>query len=188
MLRSFLFVAALCCLSACATIPRSAAGEAAPPATVDRGSYRLNSGDHVRVDVFGEPDISVEATLEASGTINYPLLGRVVAGGLTTKELEREITEGLKDGYLVNPNVRVTIVQFRPIYLVGQVQHAGSFPYVEGLTVEKAIALAGGMTPLGSTRKMFIMRESNSPAGREKAELITPVLPGDTVMVEESLF
>lgn len=131
----------------------------------------------------------MEETLDVSGTINYPLLGRIQAAGATLKELERAVSARLKSGYLVNPSVRASILMFRPVYVIGQIRRAGAYPYVEGLTVEKVIALAGGMTEIASTRKIFILRESvDAQNQREKAQLQTPIFPGDTILIEESLF
>lgn len=157
-------------------------------AKVDRGSYHLGSGDRIRVDIFGEPDLSIDETLDAVGTINFPLLGRIQATGLTLNELEQVISKRLKEGYLVNPNVRASILLFRPIYIIGQVHRPGSYGFIDSLTVEKAIALAGGMTPIASSRKIFILREGAAQSQRQHADLETPVFPGDTILVEESLF
>lgn len=162
------------------------ASSAAP--TLDRNSYRLGAGDRIRVDVYGEPDLSAEETITAAGTINYPLLGRISTVGLTLKELEGVIAKRLREGYLKQPSVRATILLFRPLYVIGQVHRPGSYPYNEGLTVEKAIALAGGMTQIASTRKIYVLRESSANNQREKVQLGTPVFPGDTIVIEESLF
>lgn len=173
-------------LAACSMLGASPA--VAPAMALDPTSYRLGTGDHVRIDVYGEPDLSVEAEVQDNGVINYPLLGRVQAKGLTANQLEQSLKTRLAQGYLVNPNVRVGVSQFRPFFVYGQVQHAGQYAYIEGLNVEKAIALAGGMTAVASTRKIFILRESSSPGVREKAALQTLVYPGDTILIEESLF
>lgn len=159
-----------------------------PQLKVDRDSYRLGTGDRIRIDVYGEPDMSIEVTLEGAGSINYPLLGRIQISGMTVKELEELIAKRLRSGYLVNPSVRANVLHFRPVYVIGQVRKAGAFPYVEGLTVEKAIALAGGMTDIASTRKIYILREGVTQNRREHAKLETPVSPGDTIVIEESLF
>lgn len=143
----------------------------------------------MRIDVFNEADLSFETAADANGTINYPLLGRLRVQGLTAKDLEQVITEGLAKGqFLVKPDVRVTIVTLRPIYVIGQVKRAGSYPYVEGINVEKALALAGGMTDLASTRAIYILREDNQTFSREKADLSTQVFPGDTVIIEQGWF
>lgn len=155
--------------------------------SLDRSSYRLSSGDKIRVEVYGEADLTLETLIEATGTINYPLLGRVVVQGYTLNDIEQLIARRLAQGYLVNPSVRATIVQFRPFYVTGQVRRVGAYPYIEGLTVEKALALAGGITEIGSTRKIFILREGLKVV-RERAAMLSPVLPGDTIVVDESLF
>ena len=180
-------------LAGCAVLPPEpgrAEPEKQPVAgfvVLDRNSYRLAAGDKIRVEVFGEPELSVEALIEAAGTINYPLLGRIVVQGYTLKDVEQLLARRLSDGYLVNPSVRVFTVQFRPFYVTGQVRRVGAYPYVEGLTVEKALALAGGMTEIASTRKIFILREGIKSL-RERATLESTVLPGDTIVVDESLF
>jgi polysaccharide biosynthesis/export protein VpsN len=179
-------------LSACAVTTDPAVVAAEPqiiraPVSLDRNSYRLSSGDRIRIEVFGEPDLSVEVPVEASGTINYPLLGRVVVQGYTLRETEQLLIRRLADGFLISPSVRASMVQFRPFYVTGQVRRVGAYPFVEGLTVEKALALAGGMTEIASARKIYILREGIRTL-RERASLDSPVFPGDTIVVDESLF
>jgi len=193
-MSSLSFIRALCAgavllVVGCSTLAPSESESALPAAQIslDRNSYRLSSGDKIRVEVYGEADLSIEALVEATGTVNYPLLGRVVVQGYTLNDIEQLIGRRLGQGYLVNPSVRATIVQFRPIYVTGQVRRVGAYPYIEGLTVEKALALAGGITEIGSTRKIFILREGLK-AVRERAAMLSPVLPGDTIVVDESLF
>jgi polysaccharide biosynthesis/export protein VpsN len=154
---------------------------------LDIGSYRLAAGDKIRIQVYGEEELSIEAQIESTGTITYPLLGRVVVQGYTLRDVEQLLTRRLSDGYLVKPLVRVSMLQFRPIYVTGQVRRVGAYPYVEGLTVEKALALAGGMTEIASVRKIYILREGLRNL-RERASLDAVVLPGDTILVDESLF
>lgn len=154
----------------------------------DRNQYRLGIGDRIRIDVYGEGDLSLEVPLEGAGLINYPLLGRIQAKGLTVPEMERSLAALLSQGYLVDPKVRINIVQYRPIYIYGQVARTGTYPYSEGLTIEKAMVLAGGLTPIGTTRKIFLVREGFALNQRERVLLDTPVYPGDTIYFEESLF
>ena len=192
MRRLLLIVAAAC--AACTSpnpVPPSQPSVQRPAADTrpfNERMYRLAVGDRIRVDVYGEPDLSLDAIIDGSGHINYPLLGRVPALGMTPVELEMSLLRKLTGDYLVSPNVRVTVLQFRPIYLVGQVQREGAYPFVEGLTVEKAIALAGGLTKLASERRIFIVRESKTRIEREPARFDTSIRPGDTIIVEESLF
>lgn len=150
--------------------------------------YRLAVGDRVKVDVFREPDLSVEATLDAAGMINYPLLGLVRAADLTARDLEIVLTRGLTGDYLKNPDVRVVVTRFRPVFVTGAVRSAGSYPFTDSLTVEKAIALAGGLTQLASQRRIYVLRDGSPTNARERAVLDTPLFPGDTLLVEEGIF
>jgi polysaccharide export outer membrane protein len=185
-----------CCtvtLAACEAIlpartSRPAAASVAAAPAPDLSAYRLGIGDRVRIDVFGEADLSLDTTIDPVGRISYPLLGSVVALQKTAKELQDAIATGLAAGYLVNPDVRVTVVQYRAFYVTGQVQRAGAYPYIIGLTVEKALALAGGMTNLASARRIYLLREGSSTGERNRVGLDALVLPGDTLIVEESLF
>jgi polysaccharide biosynthesis/export protein VpsN len=180
-------------LGACALVvacgPETAAVRS-PGAVVapDLSAYRLGIGDKVRIDVFNEPDLSLEATVDPTGRISYPLLGSIDALRKTARQLQDEITTGLAGGYLVSPDVRVTVVHYRSFYVTGQVQRAGAYPYVVGLTVEKAIALAGGMTNLASSRKIYLLHEDQPADKRIRVGLDALVLPGDTLLIEESLF
>jgi protein involved in polysaccharide export with SLBB domain len=159
------------------------------PIAAAAGEYVLEPGDVVSVNVFGEPDLSLEkAPITAAGTISMPLLGDVKASGLTQTALQSELTKRLSDGYLKKPEVSVTIAEYRPFYISGAVNQPGSYPYKEGLTVEKAVALAGGFTPRASKRKITVVREADAKRTPKDAELSTPVGPGDVVTVGESLF
>jgi polysaccharide export outer membrane protein len=158
------------------------------PASV-LSSYELSAGDVITIRVFGEEDLSRDKIrLSDAGTIPYPALGEIKARGLTIGELERRITAGLKDGYLVNPKVSVQIEEYRPFYINGMVEKPGGYPYQPGLTVLKASSLAGGFKERASFSKISIIRERDPKAAREKADLNTPVYPGDTVFVDESFF
>jgi polysaccharide biosynthesis/export protein VpsN len=180
-------LAASLALAACQSQPAQAPE---PPAAKgpDLSAYRLGIGDRVRVSVFGEPDLSLDADVDATGNMSYPLLGSVPAVRKTAAELAGSIAKGLAGGYLVNPDVRVTIVQYRPIYVTGQVNRAGAYAYSAGLTVEKALTLAGGMTRIGSERGIYLLHEDAPTTQRKKVRMDEPVLPGDTLVVEESLF
>ena len=158
------------------------------PASV-LSTYELAAGDVISIRVFGEEDLSRDKVrLSDAGTIPYPVLGEIRALGLTIGELERRITAGLKNGYLVNPRVSVQIEEYRPFYINGMVERPGGYPYQPGLTVVKASSLAGGFKERASFSKITIIRERDSKAHKEKADLNTPVFPGDTVFVDESFF
>jgi polysaccharide biosynthesis/export protein VpsN len=177
-------------IAACANDAPAPRKIASPPAAAvpDLSAYRLGIGDRVRIDVFGEPDLSLEATVDPTGRISYPLLGSVDALRKNAAELQNAIASGLAAGYLVNPDVRATVVQYRAFYITGQVQRPGAYPYIAGLTVEKALALAGGMTNLASERGIYLLREDHAASQRKRVGVDATVLPGDTLVVEESLF
>lgn len=177
-------------LAACggASPPKERSVRGSAVAVPDLSAYRLGIGDRVRIDVFNEPDLSLEATVDPTGRISYPLLGSLEALRKTARQLQDTIATGLAGGYLVSPDVRVTVVQYRAFYVTGQVQRSGAYPYVVGLTVEKALALAGGMTNLASSRRIYRLHEDQPADKRMRVGLDALVLPGDTLVVEESLF
>ena len=152
-------------------------------------TYKLAAGDVITVRVFGEDDLSREKVrLSDAGTIPYPVLGEVKALGLTIGEIERSITIGLTGRYLVNPRVSVTIEEYRPFYINGMVEKPGGYPFQPGLTVLKASSLAGGFKERASFSKITIIRENDPKSQPQKAEINTPVKPGDTIFIEESFF
>lgn len=153
-----------------------------------RQGYVLGPGDKIQIQVHGEEDLSIQLRLGGDGYISYPFLGEIEADGLTVAELQRKISEGLKGDYLVDPDVRVFVLEYRPVYVNGEVKNPGGYPYVPGLNVQKAVSLAGGFTELASKNKIYIVREGHSSSRRQQADLDTQVGPGDTVIVEEGFF
>jgi len=151
--------------------------------------YRLSSGDVIKVNVFGEPDLSfAEIRLNDAGTFSYPFVGEVQAKGKTTGEIEKMLTQKLKDGYLVDPRVSVSVINYREFYISGEVKLPGGYPYQPGLTLDRAIALAGGLSERASTKRMTIIRGADSTRKPEKATLDTLVNPGDTINIEQGFF
>ncbi len=142
----------------------------------------------MRVEVRDEPDLTVEVQIQADGGIKYPFLGSVPARGKSVTRLQQDISAGLRAGYLVNPDVRVRIVAYRPVYVTGQVVRPGGYPYVMGLTVEKAATVAGGFTDRASLRSIYVVHEGQTQKDKRKVSLDTQILPGDTIIVEESFF
>lgn len=151
-------------------------------------TYRLGPGDAIDVQVFGEPDLTRVLQMGADGRINYAFVGEITLEGLTVLEVEQEITRRLLGDYLVNPQVSVTISEYRPFYIKGQVASPGSFPYQPGLTVARAISLAGGLTERASERKIYLVPEGGREADRRQVDLDEPVSAGDVITVEESFF
>lgn len=174
-----------------APAPAAARTPAAPQnsaSSLSRLDYRMGVADLVRIQVHGEDDLTMETRLDEKGTVTYPFLGEIRAVGLTVRELENRISAGLKAGYLLNPEVRVQVLEYRPIYVNGEVKKPGGYPYVPGLTVQKAVSLAGGLTHLASENKIYVIRETSPNGKREGIRLDGAVLPGDTLVIEEGLF
>lgn len=174
-----------------ADIPKNqvAAGSAAPtvPQVLSEDDYILGQGDEISILVFDEPDLTLDAQVGASGFINYSYLGNIQVAGQTPLQLEQQIASLLRDGYLVNPSVNVSVKEFRPFFIGGEVRSPGSYAYQPGLTLDKAIALAGGLTDRASTRRMFVVK-ANGAGGQVKLSLADSVGPGDTVTIQEGFF
>jgi polysaccharide export outer membrane protein len=150
--------------------------------------YKLGPGDRIIIKVFGEEDLSMDVRLNDTGRLNYPFLGELVVQGLTVTELEQLITRGLRGSYLRDPTVTVLIAEYRPFFVNGEVQKPGGFPYQPKLTVEQAIALAGGFTRFGSHSRIEVFRASDPQHKAVRVELTDPVFPGDIVTVKQRLF
>jgi polysaccharide biosynthesis/export protein VpsN len=150
--------------------------------------YRLGPGDLIDVSVFGEQDLSIQARLDDSGAIDYPLLGTLSAKGLTAEELSARITSGLKGPYLINPRVTVAVSEYRPFFVNGEVERPGSFPYQPGLTLQQAITLAGGFTERAAQRRVEVIRTDDPSRTAKVIEMSDPVNAGDVVTVPQSFF
>jgi polysaccharide export outer membrane protein len=150
--------------------------------------YRLGADDEISVNVFNEADLSLAKTrVAANGTISMPLIGQVVVKGLTIDEVELKITKLYLGDYLKKPDVSVSIVEYRQFYVNGEVDKPGGYSFREGMTIQRAISLAGGFTERASRSKIRLMRENN-PNNVINVDLNTPVKPGDVITVEESFF
>ena len=152
------------------------------------GAYRLGPGDQIIITVFGEDDLSMNFRLNDTGRLNYPFLGELRLKGLTVAELEQLITSGLKGPYLVNPDVTVSVGEFRPFFVHGEVKKPGSFVFQPGLTLEQAIAMAGGFTDRANRRRIERLRGDVPGASPERTALSAPVFPGDVITVNQSFF
>jgi polysaccharide export outer membrane protein len=150
--------------------------------------YRLGPGDKVRVTVFGDDQLSGEFQVDANGAIAMPLIGDVDAGGRTTSELATAVTEKLSKDYLKNPKVSVEVIDYRPFFILGEVRNPGSYPYVNGMRVMNAIALAGGFTYRAREGRMKINRDIDGQLQELDADQTTVVLPGDVIEVPERFF
>ncbi len=152
-------------------------------------NYRLGAGDVVTVQVLGEDDLKREKIrLSDAATISYPILGEIRLAGKTVSELERLISDGLKGRYLVNPQVTVTINEYRNFFINGQVEKPGGYPFMPGLNVRKAVSIAGGFRERASKEKIFVIREDDPSQSPKRVDLNAQVNPGDIITVEESFF
>ncbi|MDH3415329.1 MAG: polysaccharide export protein [Gammaproteobacteria bacterium] len=154
----------------------------------DAGTYKLGPGDQIIITVFGEDDLSMTFRLSDTGMLNYPLLGELKIEGLSVAELEQLITQGLKGPYLVNPDVTVSIGEYRSFFVNGEVRKPGGYPYQPGLTLEKALALAGGFTERASRGKVDVVRGSEPGTKGQRIKLSEPVFAGDVITVPQSFF
>jgi polysaccharide export outer membrane protein len=150
--------------------------------------YTLDSGDKLRVVVFGQDGITNSYTVDAGGNVNLPLIGAVPARGVSTQQLSREIAARLKQGYVREPHVTVEVETYRPFFILGEVTTPGQYPYVANMTAETAVAIAGGFAPRASKGKVQLTR--NAPGQRINGEvpLNFPLRPGDTIVVKERWF
>jgi polysaccharide export outer membrane protein len=162
---------------------------AGPQAVADTDPpYLLDSGDRLRIFVYGQPNLSRLYTVDHAGTISVPLIGTVKARGLKTVELEARLRGRLGTRYVKDPQVTVDIAQTRPFYILGEVRNAGQFPYVSGMTVQSAIATAGGYSERANERKVHITRRINGYVERMTVPPDYVVQPGDTIHVPERYF
>ena len=152
-------------------------------------NYRLGSGDVISIQVLGEEDLKRDRIrLSDAATISYPILGEIKLFGKTVAELEGFIRDGLKGRYLVNPQVTVKIDEYRSFFVNGQVEKPGGYAYIPGLTVRKAISLAGGFKERASKEKIFVIRDNDRSQKSIRISQDETVHPGDIITVEESFF
>lgn len=151
-------------------------------------SYRLGPGDRLRVIVFGEEDLSGEFEVDSVGIVSLPLIKSINTSGMTLAQLRGQIETQLEAGYLVEPRVSVEILNYRPFYITGEVGRPGEYPYVAGMNVLKAIAMAGGYTYRANTRRVLLTRSDTTNEEEQKATQNLLILPGDYIRVPERFF
>ncbi|MDP2124827.1 MAG: polysaccharide biosynthesis/export family protein [Parvibaculum sp.] len=158
------------------------------PTSSEFDAYRLDTGDQLRVTVFGQADLSGDFTVDGTGTISMPLLPPIVARGLTTEEFEAVVAAELGRRLLRNPNVSAQVMQFRPFFILGEVQRAGQYPYVSGMTVQSAVAIAGGYSYRANEDRVRITRNLGDRIVELGVDSKALVMPGDTILVRERYF
>jgi protein involved in polysaccharide export with SLBB domain len=181
VLRLMVFGAGAGALGACAT------PAPAPAQAVEVPEYRLGPADQLRITVFNEPDLTGLFVVGAQGSIAYPLVGDVRAAGLTVNEFTTELQRRLSE-FVRQPSVSVEVANYRPFFILGEVQRPGTYPYAANLTVMNAVATAGGFTYRANRTRVFIRHANESEERSYPLTVSTPVLPGDTVRIGERLF
>ncbi|EJN12909.1 periplasmic protein involved in polysaccharide export [Bradyrhizobium sp. YR681] len=165
-------------------------GYAAPMAAPMRydASYHLDAGDKLRVVVYGQEGLTNSYSIDAGGSITMPLIGAVPARGRTPAGLAGEIAARLRNGYIREPSVAVEVESYRPFFILGEVSAPGQYPYVPNMTVESAVAIAGGFSPRAKRDVVTVTHTEGGGAMRAVVPLGTPLAPGDTVYVGERWF
>jgi polysaccharide export outer membrane protein len=155
---------------------------------IDEGPYTLDTGDKLRIVVFGQDALSNSYVVNAEGQVSLPLAGSVDARGMTAEQLAGAIAGRLKQSYLRDPSVAVEVEVYRPFFVLGEVTFPGQYPFVPNMTIENAIAIAGGFTPRATKDKVAISRKVQGMPSRIALPLRYPLRPGDTIEVGERWF
>lgn len=151
-------------------------------------NYTVSTDDTIQITIFDEPDLSLASVrIGASGTISMPLIGQITVLGLSISDIEALLISEYLDGFLKKPKISVTILEYRPFYINGEVENPGSYSYRRGLTIEKAVTLAGGFTKRASRSKIELVRETDKNSVIN-VDLRERVKPGDVITVNESFF
>lgn len=183
-------LAALGLLALCLLV--SACGGGAKPVTeaerqaleaAAAGPPELQPGEKIHVIVYGEPTLSGDYQIDPSGLVSLPLAGTIKAAGLTQQQLEQKLAEKFSSGYLKNPKITVAIAEFRPFYIVGEVEHPGAYPYTGGLNVLSAVAIAGGGTYRADLSRVLIQHPGEDKMHEYKMNAPIPILPGDIIEI-----
>jgi polysaccharide biosynthesis/export protein len=163
---------------------------AVPPTAAFEGEepYRLDSGDKLRIVVFGQDGLTSSYVVDSSGTITMPLIKAVTARGLTTDQLARAVADRLRRGFIREPHVAIEVEIYRPFFILGEVTYPGQYPYVPHMTIENAIAIAGGFTPRAYRWEIKLDRPVPGGVIRNAVPPLTKVRPGDTIVVKERWF
>lgn len=203
--RFLLVLAAVCALAAAPALAQDLPGPsapskqtgygtaapmvtAAPGAAITDEHYRLGTGDKLKITIYGEEDLSGEFLVDGSGQVQLPLVGQVKAATLTIHEFVAEVTNALKEGYLKDPKVSVEVLNYRPFYIIGEVNKPGEYPFENGLNVLGAVALAGGYTYRANDNDVYVRRAGQDKEDSLPASAKTKVYPGDIIRVAERLF
>lgn len=194
LFRSIILMAALAMFmfsTACQStgpVSRQVADPSTPAQTQSNIAYTLGTGDKLRINVFGQPELSGEFVVDGTGAISLPLIGQVTAVGLSTQELETTIATNLSNGFLLDPRVSAEVINYRPFYILGEVGRPGEYPFNSGLTVLNAVAAAGGFTYRANKKVVFIKSADGNQEVPFELDTNTVVKPGDTLRIGERIF
>ena len=159
-----------------------------PAAAPYDAPYHLDAGDRLRVVVYGQEGLTNTYSISAGGTITMPLIGAVPARGRTPQGLAADIAARLRNGFIREPSVAVEVESYRPFFILGEVQAPGQYPYVPNMTVESAVAIAGGFSPRARKDRVTVTHTDGAGTSRAIVPPGTPISPGDTVLVGERWF
>jgi protein involved in polysaccharide export with SLBB domain len=157
-------------------------------AAADLKGYTLGAGDKLRITVYNETDLSGEFEVNGEGYVSVPLLGQIKVLGQTTNEVQTLLTQKYSKDYLVNPSVSIEVTNYRPFFIIGEVNRPGGYPYVNGMTIINAVALAGGYTPRANHDRIKVKHGSDTTAQQQEVKEDSAVLPGDVIEVPERFF
>ena len=188
LLKGAAFGLAMFGLASCQSSPITQTTQDQPTLKRDIGEYRLESGDQLKIFILNEPDLSAEYPIDGSGIVSLPLIGDVKAQGMTLREFDRHVTTKLADGYLRSPDVTVELLNYPPIYILGEVGQPGQYPYVEDMTILKAVATAQGFSYRANEKFVMIKGANDTDEVRVAIEAGTKIFPGDTIRVLERFF
>ena len=174
----------------------NAAGKILPPfgsqgtaaAYEHSAGYLIGAGDRLTIRVVGQPDLTGDYTVDGSGLISFPLIKSVKVGGLTAPQVRSLVAARLQEGYLRDPSVSVQTTNLRPFFILGEVTQAGNFPYQNGMTVQNAIAIAGGYSARANHRDVMLTRKDANGTQTVKVPVTTQIYPGDIIFVRERWF
>jgi polysaccharide export outer membrane protein len=162
--------------------------EAALPAVEVEGPYTVDTGDRLRIVVFGQEGLSNSYVVDAQGNLSLPLIGTIPARAQTTEEISRVIADRLRKGFIREPHVSIEIESYRPFFILGEVIAPGQYPYVPHMTVETAVAIAGGYTPRAYRWEINLDRRAGSGTVRRTVPPLAHIQPGDTLTIKERWF
>jgi len=169
-------------------VPLAACALNARPATYlveTKGPYALDTGDVVRVSVYGEAELSKSYRVDDAGAVSLPLVGAVQVRGRTTQQAAAAINAKLAAGYIREPSVAVEIEAYRPFFIQGAIKNGGQFPYVYGMTVRAAISTAGGYSETADRTRAIVYRQQGRQMVKGVVDLDFPIFPGDTLVISE---